>query len=59
MQADECTIIDKAVNHILKLKNTFEKLKRENLEGFQEHNIRLISSQKFPDVGNSWEKLFG
>ncbi|XP_027768499.1 transcription factor bHLH95-like [Solanum pennellii] len=59
MQADECTIIDEAVNHILKLKNTFEKLKRKKLEGLQEHNIRLMSSQKFPDVGNSWENYLG
>ncbi|KAH0724930.1 hypothetical protein KY284_000795 [Solanum tuberosum] len=58
-KADKSTIVEKAMNHILKLQNTFEKLEQEKLEGLQEHSIRLMSSQKFTNAGNSWEKYLG
>ncbi|KAK4737108.1 hypothetical protein R3W88_000805 [Solanum pinnatisectum] len=58
-KADKSTIVEKAVNHILKLQNTFEKLEQEKLERLQEHSIRLMSSQKFTNAGNSWEKYLG
>ncbi|XP_027771128.1 transcription factor bHLH95-like [Solanum pennellii] len=56
MQADKSTIVEKAVNHIKKLQNTFEKLEQEKLERLQEHNVRCMSSQKFTNACNNWEK---
>ena len=59
MQADKSTIVEKAVNHIQKLQNTFEKLEHEKLKRLQEHNVRCMSSQKFTNAGNNWEKYQG
>jgi len=56
MQVDQSTIIGEAVNHILKLQNTFKKLESQKLERLEEYSIKLMSSQK---VGNSWEKYVG
>ncbi|KAH0732189.1 hypothetical protein KY289_003377 [Solanum tuberosum] len=55
-KADKSTIMYEAVNHILKLENTFKKLESQKLERLEEYSIRLMSSQK---VGNSWEKYLG
>uniref|UniRef100_M1CF95 Transcription factor bHLH95 n=1 Tax=Solanum tuberosum TaxID=4113 RepID=M1CF95_SOLTU len=55
-KADKSTIVDKAVNHIQKLQNTFKKLESQKLERLKEYSIKLMSSQK---VGNSWEKYVG
>ncbi|KAK4739994.1 hypothetical protein R3W88_003691 [Solanum pinnatisectum] len=55
-KADKSTIVYEAVNHILKLQNTFKKLESQKLERQEEYSIRLLGSQK---VGNSWEKYVG
>ncbi|KAH0730167.1 hypothetical protein KY290_001225 [Solanum tuberosum] len=55
-KVDQSTIVGEAVNHILKLQNTFKKLESQKLERLEEYSIRLMSSQK---VGNSWEKYVG
>ncbi|KAK4739995.1 hypothetical protein R3W88_003692 [Solanum pinnatisectum] len=55
-KADKSTIVYEAMNHILKLLNTFKKLESQKLERLEEYSIRLMSSQK---VGNSWEKYLG
>ncbi|XP_004231394.3 transcription factor bHLH95-like [Solanum lycopersicum] len=52
-KADKSTIVYEAVNHIVKLQNTFKKLKSQKLEKLEEYNIGLAGSQK---VYNSWEK---
>lgn len=53
MQTDKSTIVYEAVNHILKLQNTFKKLESQKQERLEEYIIRLMDSQQ---VGNSWEK---
>nr|XP_019067637.1 transcription factor bHLH95-like [Solanum lycopersicum] len=58
-KAGKSTIVEKAVNHIQKLQNTFEKLEHEKLKRLQEHNVRCMSSQKFTNAGNNWEKYQG
>ncbi|KAK6803319.1 hypothetical protein RDI58_001103 [Solanum bulbocastanum] len=55
-KADKSTIVGEAVNHILKLQNTFKKLESQKLERLEEYSIRLMGSQK---VGNNWEKYVG
>ncbi|TMW81252.1 hypothetical protein EJD97_010859, partial [Solanum chilense] len=54
--ADKSKIVYEAANRILKLQNTFNKLKSQKLERLEENNIMLMSSQK---VGNSLEKYAG
>ncbi|KAG5625173.1 hypothetical protein H5410_010391 [Solanum commersonii] len=55
-KADKSTIVYEAVNHILKLQNTFRKLESQKLKRLEEYSIRLMGSQK---NGNSWEKNVG
>ena len=56
MQAGKSTIVYEAVNHIIKLQNTFEKDENQKLQRLKEYSIRLMGPQK---VGNSWEKYVG
>lgn len=60
MQADKSTIVDAAVTHIRALQHTFNNLQNQKIERLQLGMMRLstmMTTQKYPSVGTSWEQF--